>query len=85
MPCSIYARQTGAVPSGRSVNERPERSSNVYISLPTMSVASPTVRTNSSESSKTGVSIWPKPAPSASARASVTISPRRAASSGSRS
>ena len=50
-------------PPGRSVSERPPRSSNVYISLRTMSVASPTVRTNRSESSKIGVSIWPKPAP----------------------
>ena len=67
MPCSRYARQTGAVPSGRSVSERPPWSVNVYISLRTMSVASPTVRTNSSVSSKIGVSIWPKPAPSTSA------------------
>ena len=38
MPCSRYARQTGAVPSGRSVSERPPASSKVYISFWTMSV-----------------------------------------------
>jgi hypothetical protein len=55
MPCSMYARQIGAVPSGRSVSERPLRSSNVYISFWTMSEPAPEVRANSSVSSKTGV------------------------------
>src|SRR5438270_773813 len=40
MPCSTYARQTGAVPSGRSVSERPAASVKVNISLRTMSVDS---------------------------------------------
>ena len=56
MPCSTYARQTPAVPSGRSVSERPALSSKVNISLRTMSVASPTPRANTSVSSNTGVS-----------------------------
>ena len=59
MPCSTYARQTGAVPSGRRVIDRPPPSSNVYISLRTMSVASPTPRANRSVVSNTGVSIRP--------------------------
>ena len=45
-----------AVPSGRSVSERPPLSSKVNISFWTMSVDSPTPRANSSVSSKTGVS-----------------------------
>ncbi len=53
----MYARQTGAVPSGRSVNDRPPPSSKLYISLRTMSVASPTPRANSSVASNVGVSI----------------------------
>jgi hypothetical protein len=32
-PCSTYARQIGAVPSGRSVSDRSERSVKVYISF----------------------------------------------------
>ena len=59
MPCSTYARQIGAVPSGRSVNDRPPMSSNVNISFWTMSVDSPTPRANSSVSSKIGVSTYP--------------------------
>jgi len=51
----MYARQIGAVPSGRSVSERPPRSSNVYISFWTMSEPAPDVRAKSSVSSKTGV------------------------------
>ncbi len=58
MPCSTYARQIGAVPSGRSVNERPPMSSKLNISFWTMSVDSPTPRANSSVSSKTGVSTY---------------------------
>ena len=57
MPCSRYARQTGAVPSGRSVSEPPPPSSNVYISFCTTSVDSPTPRANSSVASKVGVSM----------------------------
>ena len=57
MPCSTNARHTGAVPSGRSVSERPPASSKVNISLRTMSVDSPTPRANSSVASNTGVSI----------------------------
>ncbi len=48
----------GAVPSGRSVSERPPLSGNVYISLRTMSVASPTPRSNSPVSSNSGVTMW---------------------------
>ena len=47
IPCSTYARQIGAVPSGRSVSERPLRSSNVYISFWTMSEPAPDVRAKS--------------------------------------
>ena len=50
----MYARQTGAVPSGRRVSERPPPSSNVYISFCTISVASPTPRENSSVDSNVG-------------------------------
>ena len=57
MPCSTYARQIGAVPSGRSVTERPPPSSKVYISFWTMSVDSPTPRANSSVCSNVGVSM----------------------------
>ena len=59
MPCSRYARTTGAVPSGRSVRLSPLASGNVYISFWTTSVASPTVRLKSSVASKAGVSIRP--------------------------
>ena len=59
MPCWMYARQIGAVPSGRSVIERPPPSSNEYISFWTTSVLSPTPRANSSVASKVGVSIRP--------------------------
>ena len=55
----MYARQTGAVPSGRSVSERPPLSSKEYISFCTTSVLSPTPRANSSVASKVGVSIRP--------------------------
>ena len=48
-----------AVPSGRSVSERPALSSKVNISFWTMSVDSPTPRANSSVSSKIGVSNGP--------------------------
>jgi hypothetical protein len=53
--CSRAERTTLAVPSGRSVIERPALSSNVYISLDTMSVASPIPRVNTSVCSKSGV------------------------------
>ena len=49
----------GAVPSGRSVSDRPPPSSNVYISFCTMSVRSPTPRAKSSVASNVGVSIRP--------------------------
>ena len=52
-------RTVGAVPSARSVSERPPLSSKVYISFETMSVSSPTERTNRSVSSKIGVRISP--------------------------
>ena len=57
MPCSTYARQIGAVPSGRSVSERSERSEKVYISFCTTSEPAPDVRANSAVSSNTGVTI----------------------------
>jgi hypothetical protein len=52
-----YARQIGAVPSGRSVSERSLRSAKVYISFCTTSDPSPDVRWKSSVSSNTGVWI----------------------------
>ena len=55
----MTARMTPAVPSGRSVTDRPPRSAKVYISLHTTSVDSPTPRANSPVSSKTGSSIGP--------------------------
>ena len=56
-PCSRYARQIGAVASGRSVSDRSERSENVYISFWTTSEPAPDVRSKSAVSSKTGVVI----------------------------
>ena len=56
---SRYARITGAVLSGRSVSERPLRSSKVYISLLTTSDVSPLERANSSVSSNPGVTTSP--------------------------
>ena len=61
MPFSMTARTTPAVFSGRSVRERPLRSENVYISLWTMSVVSPTERANSSVVSRHGVRTSPYP------------------------
>ena len=58
IPCSTYARQIGAVPSGRSVSERSPRSVNVYISFWTTSDPAPDVRSKSAESSNVGVRIW---------------------------
>src|SRR3954447_11121910 len=58
----MYARATGAVPSGRSVSERPPWSSKANISFWTLSVVSPTPRANSSAASKAGVSTYPYPA-----------------------
>ena len=52
----MNARISPAVSSGRSVSERPPRSSKVYISLVTTSVDSPTPREKTAVSSKTGVS-----------------------------
>ncbi|COZ69497.1 Uncharacterised protein [Mycobacterium tuberculosis] len=46
------------MPSGRSVTERSPRSANVYISLDTTSVDSPTPRANRAVSSKMGSSMW---------------------------
>ena len=48
---------TEAVFSGRRVSEVPSRSSQVYISLETMSVSAPTPRANRVVSSKMGVRI----------------------------
>jgi hypothetical protein len=47
----------GAVASGRSVNERSERSAKVYISFCTTSEPTPDVRSKSAVSSNTGVEI----------------------------
>lgn len=55
----MTARITPAVPSGRKVTERSPRSANVYISLDTTSVDSPTPRANSAVSSKIGNSMSP--------------------------
>ena len=55
-PASSAARTVPTVPSGRSVIERPARSSKENISLLTTSVVSPTPRANSPVSSKTGSS-----------------------------
>jgi len=60
------ARTAPAVPSGRSVMERPPLSSNVYICFSTTSVVSPTERRKSSVCSNTGVRISEKPFSSAS-------------------
>ena len=57
IPCSTYARQIGAVPSGRSVSERSDRSVKLYISFCTTSEPAPEVRAKSAVSSKTGVRI----------------------------
>ncbi len=54
-PFSINSLTAPAVPSGLSVILRPPLSSNVYISLFTTSVVSPTPRKNSSVCSNTGV------------------------------
>ena len=61
MPCCTNARTTGAVPSGRRLSDRPEPSWKVYISFRTTSVLVPTPRTNTSVSSKVGVTIRPYP------------------------
>ena len=66
MPFSSIARTAPAVPSGRSVIERPPLSVNVYICFSTTSVVSPTERSNSSVCSNTGVRISEKPLSSAS-------------------
>ena len=63
----MTARTTPAVPSGRSVTDRSPRSRNVYISLLTTSVDSPTPRAYRPVSSNTGSSMWPYPARSAAA------------------
>ena len=84
-PCSMYARTTGAVPSGRSVSERSLRSWNVYISLETTSEVSPAVRANRLVSSKSGVTIWRKPARSNASIAVSTTCWRSATRGGSQS
>ena len=66
--------QIGAVASGRSVSERPPRSSKVYISFWTTSEPSPEVRWISAVSSNAGVWIRGSRRAAAAAR-----SPRRAA------
>src|SRR5512143_592039 len=84
-PSSRYARTTPAVFSGRSVTRSPERVSNVYISLPTMSVASPTPRSNSSVFSKRGVRISEKHALAITRRAASSIRCQRSISGATRS
>ena len=65
---------TPAVPSGRSVTLRPPLSENVYISLDTTSVDSPTPRANNAVSSKIGSSTCPYPARRAAVvMASLTV------------
>jgi hypothetical protein len=60
--CSITARTTPAVPSGRRVSWSPFiESSKEYISFSTMSVTSPMARLNSAVSSTIGVRICWKP------------------------
>src|SRR3546814_291404 len=81
----MKARATPAVPSGRSVIESPPRSSNVYISLVTMSDVSPSVRAKTSVNSKIGVAISPKPYRSVTERARATSARNRRDSSGRRS
>ena len=82
MPFSTYALATGAVPSGRSVRLRPPRSSKVYISLRTMSVAVPTPRTNTSVSSNVGVVMRPKPLAAIRSAAARSMSARTRDSAG---
>ena len=55
------ARTTPAVPSGRKQIHSPPLSLNSYISLPTISLLSPTERRKSAVSSSFGVSIKAKP------------------------
>src|SRR3954469_15209290 len=79
MPASMYARATGAVPSGLNVSERPPWSSKLNICFWTMSVESPTVRLKTSVASKIGVSIGSYPADSSSSRPAAITSARRRA------
>ena len=65
-------RTTEAVPSGRSVIERPPLSSKVYISFWTMSVVSPTPRRKSSVCSKAGKRISEKPKSAAQPRRTLS-------------
>src|SRR3954454_13647831 len=75
----MYARATGAVPSGRSVSERPPWSSKLNICFWTMSVESPAVRLKTSVASKVGVSIGSYPAASSNSRPTWITSARRRA------
>ena len=60
MLCSILARTTAAVFSGRMVSCSPLSASvKVYISFSTMSVTSPIPRTKRAVDSNMGVRIWP--------------------------
>src|SRR5262249_34811725 len=69
MLCSMYARQTLAVASGRkeiisladSSFADSDDAAKVYISFETMSVSPPTARANNSVGSKIGGRISPKP------------------------
>ena len=74
-----------AVNSGRSVSESPPRSSNVYISLDTTSVVSPSERANTAVASNTGISILAKPYSRRTRSNASTTRPKRAASSPNRS
>src|ERR1700686_1624298 len=75
----------GAVPSGRSVSERPPRSVKVNISLLTMSLPSPTPRTNRSVVSKLGVSMRWNPNRPATTLAAASNAPQYGWSAGRRS
>src|SRR5256885_11833903 len=74
-----------AVASGRRVRRRFPRSSNVYISLRTMSLDSPEVRVNSSVLSKAGVSTYRYPCRRATLTARSESARMRLPSGGSRS
>src|SRR5687768_3140270 len=70
-----------AVNSGRRVIESPPRSSNVYISLETMSVVSPIERAKTSVGSMTGTSTRLKPNNLRTRSKAATTAARRSASS----
>ena len=81
-PLSSTARVTEAVPSGRSVIERPPLSRKVYISLLTTSVVSPTPRSKSSVCSKVGTRISVNPNRSQTLKIVFSTCCQRAISSG---